>query len=339
MEDSRNLFENDSETESIAVPEMLDSDSSYENEEIAEVDQEVLNQFRPGKKRQRRGKKSGRKSTWSEDKIDDLVDVVCEDEYLRRKIIFTNNKNTKNSEVYEKVLRKLKARCTEREVEFVFNVAQTRTKFKSLVAICKKASLTRKTSSGIEDFIQKMGYGKWFAQLFPYIQSRESAQPEQATEPSASKSTPSPVQSENAETGSSRSVYVPVKKRKTGEQANLLADAVKSFNKLLEKDHTENLMNFFKEENEQTRKHEERMMQMQMQMQMQLMQMMMNGTAGAPANAGASFFPQTGLQNCNFQRGNYQQSQGMPTNSTNNGNYQVQQHINSNQEAKSYYTL
>ena len=53
------------------------------------------------------GKRSGRKSTWHEEIKNDLVDVVCKEEYLRKKIIFTNNKNTKNTEVYNKVVRHL----------------------------------------------------------------------------------------------------------------------------------------------------------------------------------------------------------------------------------------
>ena len=53
-----------------------------------------------------------------------MVDVVCEDENLRKKIIFTNNKNTKNAKVYNKVVRHLSARCKERGETCDFTVAQ-----------------------------------------------------------------------------------------------------------------------------------------------------------------------------------------------------------------------
>ena len=104
----------------------------------------------------------------------------------------------------------------------------------------KKASLTRKTASGIEDFIQKQGYGKWFGQLFPYIQSRESAQPEQASEPSSSSSTTASTAANDSESGDGEtqdrhSLYVPQKKRKVGEQNCLLAEAVKILTSCLSK--------------------------------------------------------------------------------------------------------
>ena len=41
-------------------------------------------------------RKLGRKSTWSEEVNNGLVDIICEDEYLRKKILFTIIKNAKN---------------------------------------------------------------------------------------------------------------------------------------------------------------------------------------------------------------------------------------------------
>ena len=66
----------------------------------------------------------------------------------------------------------------------IFTLSQARNKFKSFVAICKKVPLTRETVFGINNFIQYKGYGKLFGQLFPFVQSRESAQEEQAIESS-----------------------------------------------------------------------------------------------------------------------------------------------------------
>ena len=45
--------------------------------------------------------------------------------------------------------------------------------------------MTVKTASGITRFQDEKGYGKWFNQLFPLIQTRASCQPEQAIEPSS----------------------------------------------------------------------------------------------------------------------------------------------------------
>ena len=255
-DDAEYISENDEERNSLSENE--ESDSSGQDYDA------FLKAIRP--KLRGKWKRSGRKSTWHEEMVNDLVDIVCEYEYLRKKIILTNNQNTKNTEVYNKVVRCLSTRCKEQGETCEFTVAQTRTKFKALVAICKKASLTRKTASGIEDFIQKQGYGRWFGQLFPHIQSRESAQPEQSFGPSSSSSTATIDSKSGERETQTRSMYVPEKKRKVGEQNSLLADAVKNFNKLLEQDPTTALINFFREENDQARRHEERMVQMQMQM-------------------------------------------------------------------------
>ena len=81
-------------------------------------------------------------------------------------------------------MQKLRDRCEIRIETCIFTLSHARYKFKFLVAICKKASLTRQKASFIDNFILNKGYGKWFGQLFPLVQSRESAQPEQAIEPS-----------------------------------------------------------------------------------------------------------------------------------------------------------
>ena len=68
---------------------------------------------------------------------------------------------------------------------FDFTPEQTRTKFKSCVAACKKASMTRKTGSGLENFMQNQP--NWFKKLFPYVASRDSCNPSLAQEPSFEK--------------------------------------------------------------------------------------------------------------------------------------------------------
>jgi len=60
--------------------------------------------IRPKTKLNRKRKRSGRNSTWHEEVTNDWVDVACEVEYLRKKIIFTNNKNT---EAYNNVFHSI----------------------------------------------------------------------------------------------------------------------------------------------------------------------------------------------------------------------------------------
>ena len=136
--------------------------------------------------RRNQKKKAGKKSLWPVELTDELVDVICSDEYFRKKLIFTNTRKSKNGEVYLKVVKEVTNRCQARGGEYKFSVVQTRNKFKKCISECKKAALTCKSVSGIKRFQEDKDYGKWFNQLLPYIKSRESCQPEQAVEPSAS---------------------------------------------------------------------------------------------------------------------------------------------------------
>ena len=44
--------------------------------------------------------------------------------------------------------------------------------------------MTRKTASGIDNFINAKGYGSWFKKLYPYVESRDSCDPDMGVEPS-----------------------------------------------------------------------------------------------------------------------------------------------------------
>ena len=44
--------------------------------------------------------------------------------------------------------------------------------------------MMRKTASGIDNFINQKGYGSWFKKLYPFIESRDSCDPDKGTEPS-----------------------------------------------------------------------------------------------------------------------------------------------------------
>ena len=59
-------------------------------------------------------KKAGRKAKWSDSLVNDMVDIVVNSEYYKKRLIFMNLKNKKNSEIYEKVLKELQVRAKER---------------------------------------------------------------------------------------------------------------------------------------------------------------------------------------------------------------------------------
>ena len=149
-----------------------DSGSFIQNsEDIEEEDEKEAELERPlelqGSVIRKGGrKKNGRKSFWSENHVNELIDVICESEYYRKKLIFTNSNVVKNSEVYCKVVNTVKSRLACKE-GLPFTVVQTRVKFKACVAICKKAAMTRKSASGIDNFMHIKGFGSWFQKLFP----------------------------------------------------------------------------------------------------------------------------------------------------------------------------
>lgn len=229
-------------------------------------------------------KKKGRKATWSESCINELIDVVCESEYFRRKLIFTNNKAVKNTEVYTKVVKQVEVRFNERGEVFPFSVVQSRTKFKACVSTCKKAAMLRKTASGLKNFIDQKGYGTWFTKLYPLVESRDSCNPDLAEEPSFSVCANAEKRQAgnnfadelsetvtNESTDSSRDeLYVPVpppyKKVKKESANSLLREAVNSFNRIASQDPTASLLMHLREEGERNRQHETRMLEMQMQL-------------------------------------------------------------------------
>ena len=60
------------------------------------------------KKKQKEKKKPGRKSNWSSETIDDFIDIIVNENCNHKKLVFTNTKNQKNGEIYEKILSVLK---------------------------------------------------------------------------------------------------------------------------------------------------------------------------------------------------------------------------------------
>ena len=79
-------------------------------------------------------------------------------------------------------MAKLAKKLLEQEQNFNISAKQARTKFKACVAACKKASMTRRTKSGIANFMDNRP--EWFHKLFTYVESRDWFNPEMAKEPS-----------------------------------------------------------------------------------------------------------------------------------------------------------
>lgn len=72
--------------------------------------------FSKGSKAKR---KTGCQPKWNDDDVDDMADLVVNNDYYKRKLIFTNAKNQSNSEIYEN--KKRIARKSSKE-EFTIGV-------------------------------------------------------------------------------------------------------------------------------------------------------------------------------------------------------------------------
>ena len=259
-------------TTSICRPEDSGTSSSPSNdtvmgeyedydEEDDEID-EVLNKF--AKKRSK--KKSGRKAKWSESLLNDAVDIIVNDEYLRKKLTFENTKNCRNTEMYMKVLKQLRERAAERDENVPFTEVQLRTRFKKAVSDCKKAALTMKSASGIKRFQEEKGFGSWFNQLFALVKTRHSCQPEQAIEPSATpeQSTSSDA-SENV-ANEQAELYLPTRKqtKKKNSMESSFNEVVGMLKTMIENDPMKEYIAFAREEAEKSRQQELRLMEMLM---------------------------------------------------------------------------
>ena len=70
--------------------------------------------FKQNDKKGKENKKPGRKSNWSPEAVDDFIDIVVNDDYYKRKLIFTNTKSQKNGVIYGKIVLQSKERAPKR---------------------------------------------------------------------------------------------------------------------------------------------------------------------------------------------------------------------------------
>ena len=212
-----------------------------------------------GKKRKIK-KKPGRRSKWSGEASDDLIDII-----VKTKLIFQNTKNQQNGKLYESILKELKKRALERGEQITFSPSQLRTKFKKCVPECKKAALTIKTATGIKRFQNSKNYGLWFNQLFAAVKTRDSCQPEQALEPSkAPRKDEKSGENKNSEKDHER-LFVPVKGSAKKKKPDNSAEAVKLLKQIAENDHSKNVIDSLRDEMEKSREHELKLFQMMCQ--------------------------------------------------------------------------
>lgn len=254
---------------------------SNSEEEPLDIDKQKDDQEenkKDGSKSKNKRKKAGRKPRWSQELLNDFIDIIVSSDHYKTKLIFRNTKFQQNGEIYGKIREELKQRCVARDESFCFTVEQLRSKFKKCVSECKRAALTIKTGTGIKRFQEDKNFGAWFQKLYDIVKTRDSCQPEQAREPSATQfcqnvtSTPT-LDSSESETSSvdqSQNMFVPVKqpKRKSNRD-DPICEAMKLMKTIAEKDPTKELISFMKDDIEKAREHELKLMQMMLSFQNQ----------------------------------------------------------------------
>ena len=167
----------------------------------------------------------------------------------------------------------MKNRLNESKKIFDFTAVQTRTKFKSCIAVYKKASMKRMCDSGITDDVDESS--AWFKKSLSFVESRDSCDPTLALEPSfvvLSKSSPDEgtdswlLSSETPEQAKKLFVPIPKKRLKKDTTTSLLKEAVTVLNKYASRNPAAGILDFLKEENKKSRQHEIRMMEVRMNM-------------------------------------------------------------------------
>ena len=117
--------------------------------------------------------------TWSNEMLEGLVEIICSDEETKKMLIFRNQKFAANNALYQKVLMELNQSIKGYEKSFPFEVTvtQARNKFKKVISECKAQSLTQRTATGLSRYKVEKGYGKWWDELFPLVDSPRRIRP------------------------------------------------------------------------------------------------------------------------------------------------------------------
>ena len=244
--------------------ESKEEDSEQESSDTESGPEARKQEDSKGARKKKTDNKKGRKSSWQERHINDLVDIICSSEYYKKRLIFINMKNSKNGEIYQRVLKELKERYDQQGDVFPFNVAQIRNKFKKCMSDCKKIALTVKTATGIKRIQEEKHFGSWFSQLFELVKTRDSCRPEMTIEPSACTELggeekrvkrehgcePRPEhqarnEAEDAD-DKDKAFFVPIKKapRKAKKKEDSLSSVVQMVQKVVDQDTTKELLHF-----------------------------------------------------------------------------------------------
>ena len=121
------------------IPRVKSADEVNEQDSDSEKEDHEYDMSLPftKKAKSKSKRKTGRRPKWNNDDVDDMVDIVVNSDYYKRKLIFTNTKNQRNGEIYEQIQKEMQQRAAKRNSKFMFSINQMRTKFKKCVSDCK----------------------------------------------------------------------------------------------------------------------------------------------------------------------------------------------------------
>ena len=77
-------------------------------------------------------RKSGRRPKWNNDDVDDMVDIIVNSDYYKRKLILNNTKNQRNGDIYGQIQLEIQERVAKRNSKFMFSISQMRTKIQKM---------------------------------------------------------------------------------------------------------------------------------------------------------------------------------------------------------------
>ena len=93
----------------------MEDDDEEEGGVLDESDEEER------KKSTKGSKSAGKKSPWSQQQLNDFVDIIVENEEYKKKLISRNTKFQRNGELYERIKSELEERCAARDFSFSAN--------------------------------------------------------------------------------------------------------------------------------------------------------------------------------------------------------------------------
>jgi len=132
-------------------------------------------------------KKSGTKAIWPQSVVTDMIDIILDTPEIKKRLFTSISSNKRNKEVFQQVINILEERCAANGTSFMFNVEQTRRKFRNCISKAKSFMLTSQKGSGLTRFMEDNELGPWFARLCQELKSRPTCRRSEQIEPSSKK--------------------------------------------------------------------------------------------------------------------------------------------------------